>query len=118
MKTITEESLECVECPWKGEEEQAVFVDCEDSYFTCPQCRGMCAHFPADEVGGAYEPLPRADSEVAAARIAQLEAALGLLADCLPERVYVSGNRWSSVEPEHGDEFDVIDFKQLLPVVD
>jgi protein gp37 len=51
---LTEESLECSECPWTGEEGTAVFVDApEDSYYNCPECGEMCAHVPMDELPGA-----------------------------------------------------------------
>ena len=52
MKT-NEESLECSECPWIGQESDAIRVDDppEDWYFICPKCGGVCAHVPLDELG-------------------------------------------------------------------
>jgi hypothetical protein len=48
-----EESLECVECPWIGQEDEATRIDDppDDWWFACPKCGCMCAHVPIDELG-------------------------------------------------------------------
>ncbi len=56
-----EESLECSNCPWKGDEEVAIRVDDpeDDWWYACPRCNEVCAHFPMDELGarGAFAVL-------------------------------------------------------------
>jgi len=44
-----EDSLECTECDWVGQESDAVHVELpEDDAFTCPACGNECAHFPLE----------------------------------------------------------------------
>jgi hypothetical protein len=46
-----------------------------------------------------------------------LTAALRTLFGCLPDRVFVYGaygEKWSTTEPDWTDEYEVIDFKELL----
>lgn len=52
LRGADEESLECSECPWRGDEEDARCVDDppEDWWFACPKCGGTCAHVPLDEL--------------------------------------------------------------------
>jgi hypothetical protein len=47
-----ETAIECSECPWKGYEAEELRVDDppEDWWFRCPNCGGMCAHLPIDEL--------------------------------------------------------------------
>ncbi len=49
---IDESSLECSGCEWTGQESDAKQIDAgsDDSYFECPKCGEMCAHFPLDEL--------------------------------------------------------------------
>lgn len=52
--TITEETLECSACPWRGVEADAALRtlgDGEDDVYVCPACGEDAAHFPLDELG-------------------------------------------------------------------
>jgi hypothetical protein len=49
---ITEESLECSECSWRGYERDAIprRYGEDDAWYECPACHAGCAHFPLDEL--------------------------------------------------------------------
>lgn len=46
-----EESIECVECNWRGPEEDAEMrFDGHEATYLCPKCGSDCAHTPIDEL--------------------------------------------------------------------
>lgn len=44
----------------------------------------------------------------------KLRTALELLSSCMPDVIYITDSEWSSIEPDEEEDYEVINFRELL----